>query len=391
MRVLLVNDYANPGGGAEIQVQLLRRALRERGHDVRLFASAAGNPPPGAADDLCFGTTTALRTPLQAANPSALLRLRQVLAAFRPDVVHVRLFLTQLSPLILPLLRRVPSIWHVAWYAAVCPRGTLLAPDGRDCDHRAGVACLRQGCISARAWVPAMAQLALVRGGLGAFTRIVTLSESARARLAEAGLEITTVMRNGVAERPARPPLTGPPTVAFAGRLVVEKGADILLRAFSELGPDARLLIAGDGPERSRIEALARELGVSARVELAGALDAQALERRFAGAWIHAMPGRWVEPFGNAGAEALMRGTPLVASAPGGAAELVLESGAGAVVARRDVAGLAATLGEWLADRDRCERAGARGREWALANLRHEDHVTRVESLYREVVAEAAR
>jgi len=172
---------------------------------------------------------------------------------------------------------------------------------------------------------------------------------------------------------------------------VVEKGADLLLRAFSELGPDTRLLIAGDGPERPRIEALARELGIAGRVELAGALDARALERRLSGAWIHAMPGRWVEPFGNAGAEALMRGTALVASAPGGAAELVLESGGGAVVPRGEVAALAATLGEWLGDRDRCERAGARGREWALANLRLEDHVARVESLYREVVAEAAR
>src|SRR4051812_44708893 len=91
MRILLVNDYATPEGGAEVQVQLLRRALRARGHDARLFASSAGGPAPGAADELCFGATSALRTPLQAANPSALLRLRRVLARFRPDVVHVRL------------------------------------------------------------------------------------------------------------------------------------------------------------------------------------------------------------------------------------------------------------------------------------------------------------
>ena len=97
------------------------------------------------------------------------------------------------------------------------------------------------------------------------------------------------------------------------------------------------------------------------------------------------MPGRWVEPFGNAGAEALMRGTALVASTPSGAAELVAESGAGATVPRGDVTALRAALAERLSDRERCEAEGARGRAWALENLRHEDHVARVEAVYREV------
>jgi glycosyltransferase involved in cell wall biosynthesis len=387
MRVLLVNDYAVEGGGAELQVQLLRDALRARGHDVRMFASAAGDPLPEAADELCFGTLSALRTPLQAANPSAALRLRRVLDGWRPDVVHVRLFLSQLSPLILTPLRAVPAIWHVVWYRAVCPRGTLLRPDGGDCDHRAGIACLRSGCVSARAWVPAMLQLRLLHRGLGSFDRIVAVSESMRARLAAAGLEVAQVLRNGVADRPARAPLDGPPTVAFAGRLVAEKGADVLVRAFASLDGHARLLIAGDGPERGSLARLARELGVAERVELTGALSPDALERRLAGAWVHAMPGRWVEPFGNAGAEALMRGSALVATTPGGAAELVVESGAGATVPRADVAALSAALAERLCDRERCEREGARGRAWALENLRHDDHVSRVEEIYREVAA----
>jgi glycosyltransferase involved in cell wall biosynthesis len=385
MRILLVNDYVDQGGGAELQVKLLRDALRARGHDVRVFASAAGDPPRAAADELCFGTLTALRTPLQAANPSAALRLRQVLGRFRPDVVHVRMFLSQLSPLILTALRSVPAIWHIVWYRAVCPRGTLLRLDGSDCEHRTGAACLREGCVSARAWVPAMVQHRLLQRGVGSFDRVVAVSESMRARLGRAGFEVADVLRNGVTERPARPPLGGPPTVAFAGRLVPEKGADLLLRAFASLGGDARLLICGDGPERPRLAALAGELGVAERVELTGALSPDDLERRIARAWVHAMPGRWVEPFGNAGAEALMRGTALVASTPGGAAELVVESGAGATLPRGDVTALRAALAERLSDRERCEAEGARGRAWALENLRHDDHVARVEALYREV------
>jgi glycosyltransferase involved in cell wall biosynthesis len=390
VRVLLVNDYAGPGGGAELQVQLLREALRSRGHEVRVFASSAGAPPPGAADDLCFGTTAALRTPLQAANPSAAVRLRRVLARFRPDVVHVRMFLTQLSPLILPALRGVPSLWHVVWYGGVCPRGALLTADGRDCEHRAGTGCLREGGMSRRAWLMAMGQLALLQRTAGAFARVITISEASRRQLAARGMPVAGVLRNGVPDLPPRPPLAGPATVAFAGRLVPEKGADVLLRAFATLNGEPRLLIAGDGPERAGLQALARELGIADRVELTGRLGGSELERRLGAAWVHAMPGRWIEPFGNAGAEAMMRGTTLVATTPGGAAELIAESGAGATVPRADATALAAALAERLIDRGRCESEGARARSWALQHLRHADHVTGVERIYSELVAEAA-
>ena len=108
MKVLLVNDYSASVGGAEILMHDLRTALRERGHDARSFCS---NAHPGTqqteADYECLGTTSSFRNYFQTANPSAYLQLRRVLAEFRPDVVHVKMFLTQLSPLILPLLRDV--------------------------------------------------------------------------------------------------------------------------------------------------------------------------------------------------------------------------------------------------------------------------------------------
>jgi glycosyltransferase involved in cell wall biosynthesis len=236
-----------------------------------------------------------------------------------------------------------------------------------------------------------MLQHALLRGRLDAFTRTITVSEASRARLVARGVDVAGVLRNGVEERSARPPLSDPPTAAFAGRLVPEKGADLLLRAFAAVDvPRARLVIAGDGPERPRLAALARELGVAGRVELTGALDRDALEQRLSPAWVQALPGRWVEPFGNAGAEALMRGTALVATTPGGSAELVEDSGAGAVVERGDVPALTAALAARLSDRGRSEAEGARGRSWALAHLRFEDYVGRVEALYRDVIAEAA-
>lgn len=100
MKILLLSDYSVPRGGNEIVTLALRDGLRARGHDVRLFASRAHtNGGSDPADYHCYGTASPLRAALWCGNPSAFLRLCRALAEFKPDVVHVRLFLSQLSPI----------------------------------------------------------------------------------------------------------------------------------------------------------------------------------------------------------------------------------------------------------------------------------------------------
>ena len=123
MRILLVSDYGTLAGGAEIGLMTLREGLRKLGHDARVFTSSARAGGERFADYECFGTTSPSRTLLQTANPWATIGLRRVLREFKPDVVHVKMFLTQLSPLVQPLVRDVPSLYHVVWYRPVCPLG----------------------------------------------------------------------------------------------------------------------------------------------------------------------------------------------------------------------------------------------------------------------------
>lgn len=224
MRILLVNDYGTPTGGAELMLLALRDALRSRGHDARLFASSAR--PLGVAnlaDYQCLGFDSAARGLIQVANPSAALRLAGVLRDFRPDVVHVRLFLSQLSPLILPQLEHVPAVLHVAWYRTICPIGTKMWPDGASCTERAGLTCLRHRCFPAAAWPSAMLQLKLWRRWRGAFDVMVANSRNTAELLEAEGIGPSEVIWNGVPRRAPRPPLSDPPTVVFAGRLVPEK------------------------------------------------------------------------------------------------------------------------------------------------------------------------
>ncbi|MCC7362155.1 MAG: glycosyltransferase family 4 protein [Anaerolineales bacterium] len=391
MRVLFVNDYGALAGGAEISLAAMQAGLRSRGHTVRWFSTTAhGRAGPLVSDAAGRGTTSAGRALLQTANPWAAAALRRELAVFRPDVVHVKVFLTQFSPLILPVLRGWPSLYHAVWYRAVCPVGTRRLPSGAECAHPWGRACLRAGCLPLRDWLPLEAQRGLLRRWRGVFGAVVANSESTRCRLAAGGWPVTAVIPNGTPCRPARPPLSHPPLVAFAGRLVPEKGAAVLLRAFAQARadlPEARLLIAGEGPERRALEALTAQLGLAAAVTFTGYLPPEELERRLAPAWVQAVPSQWAEPFGLVAIEAMLRGTAVLAGRAGGLAEIVRDGQTGRLLPPDDEAAWAAALLDVLQAPGRAEQWGAAGRAVALAEYTLDRQLDALLAVYQSLGA----
>lgn len=386
MNVLIVHDYGTLSGGAENVSVMLRDGLRRRGHDARLFASTAQPLAlPNVADYTCFGTMSRARSVLQVTNPSAAHRLRRVLREFDPDVVHVRMFNTQLSPLVLQPLRRYPSLLHIGGYELICPLLTKTLPDGTSCDSSAGMACYRAGCVPLLGAGRTLVQTRLRRKWQDAFALKVPNSDWVRRRLLAEGIDADETVLNGVPVRPARPELTDPPTVAFAGRLVPKKGVDVLLEAMARVVaeiPRARLLLAGDGPERRAVEAAVEALGLAANVTVLGHRSRGELEVVLAGAWVLAVPSRWEEPFGNSAAEAMMRGTAVVASDLGGLRELVRHGATGFLVRPCDPGALARALLRVLHDAALAESLGARGRERALVDLSEDRMLDRFLSLY---------
>lgn len=365
----------------------LRDGLRARGHDARLFASrATPGGRQGSADYTCFGTTSRWRTLVQTANPSALRRLRRAVDEFRPDVVHVCLFLTQLSPLVLRALARVPTVYYAVWYRAICPIGTKLLPSGEVCQAPPGAVCRRTGCVPRRDWVPLMLQLRMLRRWWPSIDLVVADSHYVKRRLEGEGLAVDAVVWHGATARAASAERDARPLVAFAGRLVREKGADLLVDAFAKVlaaVPEARLLIAGDGPERGALERRIDELGLRAHVELPGHVRRPDLERRLAGAWVQVVPSRWPEPFGIVAAEAMLRGTPVVAADIGGLAELVEHGTTGLLVPPDDVDALSSSLVALLADGPLRTTLGAAARAFAAERLEQDVHVERFLELYR--------
>lgn len=390
MKILLLNDYGAATGGAEYQILSLREGLRSRGHDARLFASTAlYTRGKLVADYYCRGSVSWSQSLLMVANCSAFRQLRRVLAAFRPDVIHLGMFSWQLSPLILPLVQRFPCVYHVQMYNPVCPLGTKMTPDGNLCRQPSGLACLRSRCLTPQSWVLRITQKALWKRWRDCIDSMVAVSGSVRQKLTDDGLPIQEVIWNGVPLVPAPRVLSATPTAVFAGRLVSEKGVDILLHAFALVRrqiPSAELWIAGEGNERARLERLIDELNLRSSVSMLGFLARDEMERKFSRAWVQLIPGRWEEPFGMVIAEAMMRGTAVVASALGGALDLVEHNISGLLVPPGDVVALSDALAAVLADSGTALRMGHAGRTRALRDLTEDASVGRFVALYESLL-----
>lgn len=391
MRVLMVNDYGFRNGGAESAILNLRQGLESRGDEVRIFSSSAGldgRGRAGFADELARGTTSSFSTLLQTANPWAQHSLKKELDRFAPDVVHIHVFLTQLSPLILPVLRDVPCVYTAHWQRAICPTGTRFLPGGEVCRQPSGVACYTSGCLPFRDWAPLMAQMSMLRRWRSSIDRVVACNEALRSRLLEAGFQDVEVIRYGVPAQPARPFPAGPPSVLFAGRLVREKGVLVLLQAFRRLldrAPSAWLDIAGSGPEGDLAQRIATEKGLSDRVVFHGWLSHNDLERLYSRAWVLAVPSVWEEPFGMVAIEAAARGVPAVVSEVGGLAEIVIDEETGFHVPPNDPDALACALLRFVGDKVLTGAMGARARLRAAEHFSMETHVDRIRDLYERV------
>jgi len=392
MKVLLVNDYATPTGGAELLILALREGLIKRGHQAKIFASSACAPNMQSfADYDCLGTLSRTRILLQTLNPWAWLRLRQVLADFQPDVVHVSIALTQLSPLIFSLFGQIPTIYNAQWYRAICPTGTKVLPNGQSCQSPMGKVCYLQGCLPTQDWLLLTMQMKLVRRWFKVFDRVVTPSDGVKQRLVAAGLDGSSieVVWNGVPVRCRRPALGSVPTVVFAGRLVREKGVDVLLRAFAKVKEtiaDAKLLIVGEGVEKAALESLAVELNLSDRVSFLGYLSRSALETLFDQAWVQVIPSRWAEPFGLVAAEAQMRGTAIIASDVGGLAEVIHPDQTSNLVPPGDVGVLAEKMLNILSQKELAEALGHQGRAFAIQNFSEDAFVDRFLAVYDDLI-----
>lgn len=160
-----------------------------------------------------------------------------------------------------------------------------------------------------------------------------------------------------------RPDRTGL-SIGFLGRLIPEKGLDLLFRACVKLIGRWTLTVVGTGPAQEELEGLAERLGIAGRVTWLGALPRQRVNEVWPRLDCVVLPSRtaprWVEGAPRAAMEAMAHGVAVVASTAGALPEIV--GSAGMVVPEEDVIAIAEALQRLHDDPVERERLAAAGR-----------------------------
>lgn len=379
MRILYCNKYNFPFSGTEVYLFDLMQMMREHGHEVALFSMKDPKGAPTEFDDYFLpymdfkekncGWLRQIRLAVHSVySRTARRRLGEMIADFRPDVAHIRNIYHHLSPSIFWELKRhrVPVVYHLNDFKLLCPTYNLTSR-GSACNRCHGGAfwkVIPEGCYhGGRVRSAVLAAEAYVHRWLRTYEKCVDQflapSHFVRDKLIEAGwnperIDVLPHFQR-VTEGPPSPPPSHAPILYF-GRLSAEKGVQDLLRAMSALR-DVRLIVAGDGPERTALEGCARRLALD-NVRFVGHLCGEALQQQIVDSRFTVLPSHAYETLGKTILESYALGRTVIASDLGSRREFVRHGHTGLLHTVGDVKQLAEAL-QFLCDQP--ERARVMG------------------------------
>ncbi len=380
LRILIACDTYPPDvNGAAVFCYRLASNLTKRGHEVHVLAARSDRGPsfvehrPEATVHRVTShkapthETYRLVTPLTANKIAG-----QVMDEIRPDAVHIQCHY---------------MIGHAAQKQATKRGIRLIATNHFMPENLEPFLPFPQwflNIVSRNSW----RDMGKIMGKADVVTTPTPLA--ARAMRENAGLKHVLPLSNGIdsAHYELRKDETLPQrdyqTVLFAGRLAVEKNIDVLLRAMARLKqhPQPHVRIVGEGEQRPKLEALAKELDIENRVHFLGFVDDETLRQEYLCADVFCQPGT-AELQSLVTLEALSASRPVVLADALALPHLVKDGVNGYLFTPGDDQDLASKLASIL-DLSPAERAemGEAGHQLALTHG-EEKTISTFEALYR--------
>jgi glycosyltransferase involved in cell wall biosynthesis len=178
--------------------------------------------------------------------------------------------------------------------------------------------------------------------------------------------------------------------IGYVGRLVEEKGVDLLLKAAASLSGHWRLCILGEGPFRSDLGRLSKELGLAGRVSFRQPLPSSEMPAHYRELDVLVLPSRtrpkWKEQFGRVLIEAMASGTPVIGSSCGEIPNVVDQ--AGLLFPEGDAGALAAHLKLLMTNRDEAKRLAVLGRHRVLQHYTQRKIAEDTREVYLQVMGQ---
>src|SRR6202050_3092335 len=355
MRILFCNKYNYAFSGTEVYLFEAMELMRSRGHDVALFSMPEPRGQSTPYDHhfiphIDFKKRSGWFHKVGLAGRAiysfeARRRIRGMIAEFRPDVAHVRNIYHHLSPSILWELKaqKVPVVYHLNDFKVLCPSYNLVLR-GEACEACKGGEfwhALKEKCYPGWGERMTLVAEAYVHKWLGTYRKCVDCflapSQFVRDKFVEHGWDPARfeVLPHFQRAKPVVERDCEHAPLLYFGRLSPEKGIGDLLHAMQRI-PRLRLIIAGDGPERGRLEQLTIELGLR-NVEFAGHMQGAELDQAIANSRFTVLPTHAYETLGKTILESYSQARAVAATDPGWRREVVNAGKAGLLTKTGDV------------------------------------------------------
>jgi glycosyltransferase involved in cell wall biosynthesis len=404
LRILMVQKFYFYRGGDSTYMLNLSRLLEDRGHEVIPFSMQHPDNLPSPysnyfVSEIDFPSLLGKRSPAAAwnvlqrsiNNREASGKIARLIDEVKPDIAHFHNIHDHLTTSIVrPLQKKgIPIVWTLHDYRLVCPNSSFIS-GGEICErcipgrfYNVFLHRCKKGSFSASFIAMLSSYYEHWKDVRSKVERYIAPSDFVRSKLIEGGFapnKIVTIPNFIDLDLYHR--ADEEDYYVYFGRLLQEKGIDILIRA-TERVEGGKLKIAGSGPAGPELKELASSLE-SGKIEFLGHLAGDQLRDLVSRAQFAVLPARWYENLPFSIMEAFAAGVPVVASDIGGIPEMVDDGVDGYLFSVGDVESCANSLRRMLRDRGQREKMGDRARDKAERFYNRELHYRRIMDIYRE-------
>ena len=383
MRVLAVHNGYQVAGGEDVVFASECAVLKEHGHDVRQF-TVTNDSIKGIPGKFLAAVGVVFSVPMYRG-------LRQLLKAWRPDVVHVHNFFPLISPAVFYACKAegVPVVMTLHNYRILCPTA-LLMHEGKVTERSLtegpwwGVReKVYRGSLLGTSMLVMMIAL---HNALGTWRtkvdRLIVLTEFARAKFVQAGLPPEKlVQKPNFTNSISKPPENCRSGFLYVGRFSQEKGVLLLARASANVNAPVR--IAGSGP-------LEKELLAWPNLDRLGRLSHEQAIHEIGRAMALVLPSVWYEGFPMVVVEAFAAGTPVIASRIGSLAELIEDGVTGLLFEPGNAEELQAKMDWAQAHPEKMRAMGQAARKRYEALYTADANYQRLIAIYEDAITAAA-
>lgn len=339
MKILMVNKFHYLKGGSEKYYFELARLLKENGHEIAFFSmkddkNIKTDCKEYFVDPIDLNSGSKLKALDVIYSKKNEKKMEEALEDFKPDIVHLNNFQRQLSASIIEPIKKknIPIVFTAHDLEAICPNKTMLNNDKEICEKCVGghyLNCIKGKCIKGSG----------LKSILGAvetryyrnkkiFTskidKIITPSEFYKKQLIKDGITEGKIVaiHNFLDIEMYNYETKDDGYALYFGRLSKEKGIINLIEAFKDLKL-GNLYIAGDGPEKEKIQEIISKCNLGDKIKLLGFLNADEMKECIRKCKFVILPSIWYDNCPYSIMESLVIGKPVIGSNIAGIPELV--------------------------------------------------------------------